>query len=78
MTPHPDKLAANCLSTINQTRNIRSVEVNSTVAMIIWVIECMANLNLLLIDLFPVDGLITLNVVIAWYYVIIPLTFSVS
>ena len=78
MTPHPDNLAANCLSTINQTRNIRSVEVNSTVAMIIWVIECMANLNLLLIDLFPVDGLITLNIVIAWYYVIIPLTFLMN
>ena len=38
----------------------------------------MANLNLLLIDLFPVDGLITLNIVIAWYYVIIPLTFLMN
>ena len=78
MTPSPDNHAANSLSTANQTRNIRSVDVNSIVAMIIWAIECVANLNLILIYLFPIDGLSTLTITIVWFYVIIPFMFLMN
>ena len=78
VTPNPDNYAANALSTANQTRNIRSVEVNSKVAMIIWAIECVANLNLILIEAFSVDGLSTLTIIIAWFYVIIPFMFLMN
>ena len=78
MTPCPDNRAANSLSTVNQNRNIRSFEVNSKVAMIVWVIECVANLNIVIVDLCPVDALTKLSITIAWYYVIIPLTFLIN
>ena len=78
MTPCPGNHAANSLSTINQTRDIRSVEVNSIVAMIIWVIECVANLNISLVALCPIDRLTKLSIIIAWYYVIIPFTFLIN
>ena len=78
MTPGPNNRAANSLSSPHQTRNIRSVEVNSRVAMMVWAIECVANLNIILIDFFNADGLITFSIIIVWYYVIIPYTFLMN
>ena len=41
--PNPDNLAANCLNEANRDRNVKLVEVNARVTMVIWIIECFAS-----------------------------------
>ena len=78
MTPAPNNRAANSLSKLNQIRNIRSVEVNSRVAMILWIIECVANISLAVMTAFQVDNVTKFSIAILCYHIILPYTFLMN
>ena len=79
VNPLPDNPAANSLSETIQNRNIRSVEVNARVAMVIWIIESVAIVCLLAwTSLFGVSGMNILMISMFWFYIIIPYTFLMN
>ena len=80
VTPAPNNHAANCLSTANQERNIRSVEVNAEITMMIWIMESIANFCSV-VGFIVASGkphYSNLTIVILWYYVILPYTFLMN
>ena len=80
VTPAPNNRAANCLSAVNQERNIRSVEVNAEITMIIWIMESIANFCVM-VGFIVASGkpyISNLTTVILWYYVILPYTFLMN
>lgn len=80
VTPAPTNRAANSLSKANQKRNIRSVEVNARITMMIWIMECMANFCVFLcVILVPSKlNLNNLTIKILWYYITMPYTFLMN
>ena len=80
VTPTPNNRAANCLSTVNQERNIRNVEVNAEMTMIIWIMESIANFCVMVGFIVASGKPYTSNLttVILWYYVILPYTFLMN
>ena len=80
VTPTPNNRAANCLSAVNQERNIRSVKVNAEITMIIWIMESIANFCVV-VGFIVASGkphISNLTIVILWYYVILPYTFLMN
>ena len=63
-----------------QLRNMRKVKVNAQVTFVIYILECMANLSLLIFWIF-VNGMtsaITVTIGIVWFHIVLPYTFLMN
>ena len=80
MTPAPNNRAANSLSKVNQERNVRNVEVNAEITMMIWILETVANFCLIIgwIVSGGKPNFNNLTILILWYYIILPYTFLMN
>ena len=69
-------MAAKSLSKDVQKRNVKKVEVNAKVTFLIWILECVANLCIVVVWFLvygrTTSGLLTLGLL--WYFVILPYT----
>ena len=77
--PSSDNAAAKSLNKVNQARNIRKMKVNANVTFVIWILEWIANIFAYICWILgPNFTRYFPEVVLIWYYIILPHTFLMN
>ena len=80
MNPTADNRPAMSLSRNTQIHNQKLVQVNARVTLVIWILECVANLSFVVIWvlIFGTTSFFTMTFSMIWYYLIISYTFLMN
>ena len=79
VNPTPDNRAANSLHRNTQLHNIKLVDVNARVTLVIWILETITNASILVtIVIFGQTSLGNTTNAMIWYYILISYTFLMN